>query len=147
LPTEEQWEYAARGPDRRPNLWGADPLDRQMTRAFAGRGATPAPVMMNHQDRTPDPSGPIWDLAGNVQEWTLGLWRGDRPGEDEADVQDGETSVRALRGLPLGEPPPGSIQPESAAYRERLCATGPCVEKTRKLLAYVGFRCARPLAR
>jgi serine/threonine-protein kinase len=147
LPTEEEWEYAARGPERRPNPWGADPLDRQMTRVYAGPDAAPSPVMTNQQDRTKPAAGglPIWDLAGNVQEWTLGLWRGDWPGEDESDVQRGETSVRAVRGLPLAEAPPDAIQPDAAAYRERLCATGPCVEKTRKILASVGFRCAKSL--
>ena len=60
-------------------------------------------------------------------------------------MQAGQTTSRAIRGRPLAKPPPPSIQPASAAYRERLCATGPCVEKTRNLLAHVGFRCAKPL--
>jgi len=147
LPTEEQWEYAARGPERRPNPWGTDPLDLLMTRAYAGPDAAPLPVMTSLQDRTPPVTGglPIWDLAGNAQEWTLGLWRGDRPGQDEADVQQGETSIRAVRGLPLTEAPPPAIQPVSAAYRDRLCATGPCVEKARRLLSSVGFRCVKSL--
>jgi eukaryotic-like serine/threonine-protein kinase len=146
LPTEEQWEYAARGPERRGNPWGADPLDRQMTRAFAGPAAAPSPVMENRQDRTPGPGGPVWDLAGNVQEWTLGLWREDLPGRDESDVQRGTTTARALRGLPLAAPPPASLPPDSVAFRQRLCATGPCVEKTREILPYVGVRCTRPRA-
>jgi uncharacterized caspase-like protein len=144
LPTEEQWEYAARGPERRPSPWGAEPLDLSMTHAFGGPAAAPSPVMESLQDRTPH-SPPIYDLAGNVQEWTLGLWREDLPGKDESDVQAGTTTSRAIRGLPLAQPPPSTLQPESAAYRERLCATGPCVERTRKLLARVGFRCAKPL--
>jgi tRNA A-37 threonylcarbamoyl transferase component Bud32 len=142
LPTEEQWEYAARGLARRPNPWGSELLDRQFTHAFAGPGATPLPVMTSSQDQTPGPAH-IWDLAGNVQEWTLGLWREDRPGKDESGVQRGQTTVRAIRGLPLAEEPPARIQRESVAFRKRLCATGPCVEKTRDLLVYVGFRCVK----
>ncbi|HWO24833.1 MAG TPA: SUMF1/EgtB/PvdO family nonheme iron enzyme [Kofleriaceae bacterium] len=144
LPTEEQWEYAARGAEHRPNPWGQKSLDLQMTHAYAGPDAVLWPVMVSRQDRTPSKFR-VYDLAGNAQEWTQDLWREDRPGKDESSVQVGQTSSRAIRGLPLAEPPPTSIQPTSATYRERLCATGPCVEKTRKLLAYIGFRCARPL--
>jgi hypothetical protein len=86
-------------------------------------------------------------MIGNVQEWTLGLWRTDRPGEPEGWVSPGkETTIRAIRGLPLDEEPPRAIQDETAAYREELCATGACVEKTATKLRYVGFRCARPAA-
>jgi formylglycine-generating enzyme required for sulfatase activity len=144
LPTEGQWEYAARGAEQRPNPWGADPLDRQITNAYAGPNAQPWPAIWSRQDRTPYRPR-VYDLAGNVQEWTLGLWREDRPGKEESSASVGQTTSRAIRGLPLAEPPPPSIQPAASAYRERLCATGPCVEKTRKRLAYIGFRCARPL--
>jgi serine/threonine-protein kinase len=141
LPSEEQWEYAARGPERRPNSWGPDRLDRSLTHAYAGPTATPAAVKTSLQDQTP--GQPIYDLTGNVQEWTAGLWREDRPGADESWVESGPTSIRAIRGLPLGEEPPPSVQAESAVYREHLCATGPCVEKGAELRRYVGFRCAR----
>ncbi|HWO24831.1 MAG TPA: SUMF1/EgtB/PvdO family nonheme iron enzyme [Kofleriaceae bacterium] len=144
LPTEEQWEYAARGAERRSHPWGNKSLDLQMTHAYAGADAVPRPVMESVQDRTPYKPR-IYDLAGNVQEWTQDLWREDRPGGDESDVQVGQTTSRAIRGLPLGVPSPASLPPTSAAYRERLCATGPCVERTRKRLAYIGFRCVKPL--
>jgi serine/threonine-protein kinase len=144
LPTEEQWEYAARGPERRPNSWGADRLDPGLTHVYAGPNATPAGVKTSLQDQTPPPA--LYDLVGNVQEWTLGLWREDLPGTNEAWVSSGETSIRAIRGLPLGGEPPPSIQVESAAYREQLCATGPCVEKGAELRQYVGFRCAKAAA-
>ena len=144
LPTEEQWEYAARGPGRRPNSWGADQLDPRLTHAYAGPNATPAMVKTSLQDQTPAPV--IYDLIGNVQEWTLGLWREDLLGADESWVETGTTSIRAIRGLPLGEDRPPSIQAETAAYRDHLCATGPCVDKGADLRKYVGFRCARAAA-
>ncbi len=144
LPTEEQWEYAARGPERRPNSWGADQLDRSLTRVYAGPDAAPAAVKTSLQDQTPPPA--LYDLIGNAQEWTLGLWREDMPGTDETWVSSGETSIRAIRGLPLGGAPPPSIQVESAAYREQLCATGSCLDKGAELRRFVGFRCARSAA-
>jgi hypothetical protein len=56
------------------------------------------------------------------------------------------TSIRAIRGLPLGEGRPPSIQAEPAAYRDHLCASGPCVDKGVEQRRYVGFRCARAAA-
>lgn len=146
LPTEEQWEYAARGRERRSNSWGADRLDRTLTPVYAGPNATPVAVKTSLQDQTPAPV--LYDLIGNVQEWTLALWREDLPDADESWVTSGkETTIRAIRGLPLGVEPPRSIQAQGAAYREQLCATGPCVENGTELRRYVGFRCARPTAR
>jgi formylglycine-generating enzyme required for sulfatase activity len=141
LSTEEQWEYAARGPGRRPNSWGADRLDPRLTHVYAGPNATPAVVKSSLQDQTLTLA--IHDLIGNVQEWTLGLWREDVLGADESWVEIGSTSIRAIRGLPLGEDRPPSIQAETAAYRDHLCATGPCVDKGAEQRRYVGFRCAR----
>ena len=146
LPSEEQWEFAARGAERRPNSWGGERLDRSLTHVYAGPKATPAAVKTSLQDQTPGPV--LYDLIGNVQEWTLGLWREDLPGVDESWVTSGkETTIRAIRGLPFGVEPPPSIQAEGAAYREQLCATGPCVEKGAEQRRYVGFRCARLAAR
>jgi formylglycine-generating enzyme required for sulfatase activity len=142
LPTEEQWEFAARGAERRPNSWGSDRLDRRLTPVYAGTSAVPAPVMTSLQDRTPPPV--VYDLIGNVQEWTLGLWRTDQRSDDSWSTIGKSTTIRAIRGLPLGDDPPPSIQDETAAYREELCATGPCVARTAATLPLVGFRCARP---
>jgi len=147
LPTEEQWEYAARGAERRPNSWGAARLDRSLTNAYAGPNATPAAVRMSSQDQTAGPGETLFDLTGNVQEWTEGLWREDLPNADEAWVESGQTSIRAIRGLPLAVELSSAVQTEGAAYREQLCATGPCAEKGAALRRYVGFRCARPVPR
>ena len=113
-------------------------------RFFAGPDGQPAPAMSSDQDRTPgNENDALFDLTGNVQEWTLDLWREDQPGQDESWVQEGETSYRAVRGLPLTASMPARLPAAGAAWREPLCATGVCLEKSRLKLQAVGFRCVR----
>ena len=144
LPSDEEWEYAARGPERRPFSWGDKRLDLQRTHALAGPAGIPDEVMKNEQDKTPGAVGQqIFDLIGNAQEWTEDLWRPDRPNEDDSWVEAGETSYRALRGLPLRGASTTKPQPDAAAYREPACATGACNGKFVPELSTVGFRCVK----
>jgi hypothetical protein len=88
----------------------------------------------------------VYDLVGNVQEWTEGLWRDDTPSkkpEDEAWVEDGDTTYRALRGLPLHGAPNTRVQADAAAYREPACATGTCDKRYVPDLDSIGFRCVK----
>jgi serine/threonine-protein kinase len=139
LPSEAQWELAARGPDRKPNPWGDAPVDPVSTVAYA---KAPAPAGSSEQDVS---ATGVRDLAGNAQEWTADLWREDHAGLDETWVSEGGMTFRALRGLPLGVDAPTRWPTVTGAFRQPLCATGPCPPSTVKVLQYVGFRCVKPV--
>jgi formylglycine-generating enzyme required for sulfatase activity len=138
LPTEEQWEYAARGPELRRYAWGNARLDLERTHVFAGPKARPVAVMTSEQDKTP--SG-IYDLMGNAQEWTADPWRENWADLDESWTQAKGQSFRALRGLPLAKKPPRRRPRWGAAHREVLCSAGSCVRDSESILSTVGFRC------
>lgn len=66
LPTEAQWEYAARGRDNRTFPWGDVPPDGTLAN-YAGNLGMTSIVGMHEDGSTPDG---IEDLSGNVLEWT-----------------------------------------------------------------------------
>jgi formylglycine-generating enzyme required for sulfatase activity len=65
LPTEAQWEYAAKGTDERRFPWGNDDLDCERAR-YSGCGNLP--VEAGSLELGSSPFG-AFDLAGNVAEW------------------------------------------------------------------------------
>jgi formylglycine-generating enzyme required for sulfatase activity len=100
LPTEAEWEYAARGREGRRYPWGAEPPTAVRAQWSGGCGllgcvGTTAPVGTRAMGRS-------WvgadDLAGNVWEWVAD-WHGRYPGGVVTDPRGARTgTARVLRG-------------------------------------------------
>lgn len=127
LPTEAQWEFAARGRENRKFPWGNLPPDTTRCN-FGDYLGMPSIVTMHEDGQTPEG---ICDLAGNVMEWTLDPFVPYATLRRDPKGAHGSPR-RAVRGGGFSSPP-----------QELLCTARKGIfpearEKT------IGFRCVLP---
>jgi formylglycine-generating enzyme required for sulfatase activity len=137
LPTEAEWEYAARVGDGREFPWG----NQLPTPTRANYSATALNQPSDVGRFPPNPWG-LYDLAGNVWEWTLDEWQMKYPSTAATDpiaggpVADATiTSIRGRRTI-RGGSYGGAIVNLRTRWRDS--------HEPTNAIDFVGFRCAYP---
>jgi len=97
LPTEAEWEMAARGTGGREYPWGNEKPNRHLAN-FNGEVGTTTPVNFYPKGTTKDG---IFDMAGNVWEWCEDVWHENykgAPTDGSAWTTGGNQEYRVVRG-------------------------------------------------
>jgi formylglycine-generating enzyme required for sulfatase activity len=137
LPTEAEWEYAARSGGDREFSWGDEPPSKERANYEASGIDDTRPV----GSYPPNPLG-LYDLAGNVWEFALDAWKAGYPAEPQTDPWIGGAlpkdlltveGRRVLRGASFG----GGAANLRTRWRDS--------HEVTNAVGFVGFRCVVPV--
>jgi len=139
LPTEEEWEKTARGPDHYKYPWG-NFFNPDLANISHGPVMTASSVAVGQYEGGKSPYG-VYDMIGNVWEWT-GSWYRPYPGNEARNENFGQV-FRVTRGLSfmgIGHYPPDTYKKVASIVAR---ASFRSYDYPTSRLADVGFRCAR----
>jgi iron(II)-dependent oxidoreductase len=131
LPTEAEWEAAARGREGRRYPWGHEPPGEERA-VFGRRSNYTEPVGKRPGGATPEG---VHDLAGNVAEWTSTLYRPYPYRADDGREDPAAPGERVTRG--------GDHVYDSAPEKLRGSFRGGFSRAPAVGHRHIGFRCAR----
>ena len=97
LPTEAEWEYAAKGGTSSPFWWGREPGAGNASCAECGAGQQGKPAAVG--SFKPNAFG-LYDTSGNIAEWVQDCWNEGYTGapSDGSAWLSGTCTMRVLRG-------------------------------------------------
>lgn len=162
LPTEAEWEFAARGGlEGKVNVWGDEPIDPKRANTWQGHFPDKNTVEDGFALAAPVKSFPpngygLFDMAGNVWEWCSDLYRPDAYALLVAEIGPNGVAVNP-KGPTTSFDPRNPHSPESRVHRggSFLCNDSYCASYRPSArmacppdtgLQHLGFRCVMTTA-